>query len=507
MTIRTKLLLIIPLLVLLANTVTLFLFQSSTVVQRGYDRMMDRVLAYREAVQNAERSTQSLYSYLLDPNPQTQAEARRQRDALLHSRERIGALGQDAARASTAANFLHLLDVLKRQQLAAESASGAESPSVALSLYTEVEQTEGFVREDGQRLIDLELSSDQPVFREIQLANVRMNRLGAAVIAIQTLLGVGLAFWVSRSVTEPVGRLVRMAKGISEGRSQQELEPLPPVTKDELGVMTGTFLQMVASLQEAAERDKGRLEQERLVKELELQSLQSQIQPHFLFNSLNVLSKLALLEGAERTSDLIVSMSKLIRYRLRKMDEPVTLREELGHVMEYVTIQRARFQNRVSFETDIDDTTLSAPIPALTIQPLVENAFVHGIEQLESGAAIRLSIHRDGLDVVVAVSDNGEGIDEETRQALLQLSYAPHRPGGGLEERSLAQPDQSQRQPKPSTGIGTRNVFRRLQLFSGHSENTVDIKSKIGEGTTVTIRIPWLDEGDKVDVSLADRGR
>ncbi|MWC27693.1 sensor histidine kinase [Paenibacillus sp. MMS18-CY102] len=500
MTIRTKLLIIIPLLVLLANMVTLFLFQSSTVVQRGYDRMMDRVLAYRESVQNAERSTQSLYSYLLDPNPQTKAEAHRLRDALQQSREQIGSLGQDAALASAAAGFIHLLDALQRQQRDAESAS--ESPSVALSLYTDAEKTERFVREDGQRLIDLELSNDQPIFRDIQLANIRMNRLGAAIIAIQTLLGAGLAFWVSRSVTEPVGRLVRMAKGISEGRSQQELEPLPPVTKDELGVMTGTFLQMITSLQEAADRDKGRLEQERLVKELELQALQSQIQPHFLFNSLNVLSKLALLEGAEKTSDLIVSMSKLIRYRLRQSDEPVTLREELGHVMEYVTIQRARFQNRVSFETDIDEDALAVQIPALTVQPLVENAFVHGIEQLESGATIRLSVRRDGQDAVIAVSDNGAGMDEPTREALLQLSYGPNAPSVS---GPLAQPEEPKAQHQRSAGIGTRNVFRRLQLFSGRGD-TVDIRSKRGEGTTVTIRIPWLDEGDKGDVSLTDRG-
>ncbi|WP_027092572.1 sensor histidine kinase [Cohnella thermotolerans] len=490
MTIRRKLLLVIPLLVLLANTVTFFLFRSSSIVQVGYDRMMDRVLSFKQSAQTADQSLQALYAYLLDPGADNRAEAERWRKELKLRREALTQAGMTSSLASAAEGYLRLLDTLAEKESAAQSA--ASSPSEALALYESAEKTAGFIREEGQRLVDLELENDQAVFRRIQEENARMNRLGAAVIVVQTLLGAGLAFWISRSVTEPVGRLVKAAELVSEGRSSDELPPLPPPAKDELGTLSRALGQMLASLKASAERDKERLEQSRLVKELELRALQSQIHPHFLFNTLNVLSKLALLEGAEKTSDLIVSMSNLIRYRLRKFDEPVTLGDELGHVAEYVKIQQARFRNRVRFETSVDESALAAPIPSLTIQPLVENAFVHGIERMEKDAWIGLTVRREGADAVVEIADNGAGMDEATRAALLDMAFEPETDAAGAAGRH-------------SAGLGTRNVFRRLQLFCGR-EDVAQIRSEPGRGTTVTIRVPLAREEERTDVPLVDRG-
>ena len=538
MTIRAKLLIVIPLLVLAANTVIFFLFRSSTLVQDGYDRMMNRILAYKQSVQSSDQSLQALYNYLLDPGPGLQAELERLNEELRRSGDSLRQLGQLPSLAPQAAGYLNLIDTLVKQERDAAAASA--TPKEALMRYESAEKTAGFIREEGSRLVDLELGVDRPIFLQIQRKNERLNRLGAAVIIVQTLLSVGFAIWVSRSVTDPVGRLVRMARRVSQGRPHDEpddsdglVDPKNPENpknlkaraasegkpiaiaarnanaKDELGILKTAFVQMIESLQEAADRDKERLEQDRFVKELELRALQSQIQPHFLFNALNVLSKLALLEGAERTSDLIVSMSKLIRYRLRKLDEPVTLRDELGHVMEYVALQQARFGSRVRFETDIDEAALTARIPALTVQPLVENAFVHGIESMEAGAEIRLAIARDGEDAVIEVSDNGVGMEEATRLALLQLDYEPEARKPEPEELSepaSSKPPAAHTAESPmSAGLGTRNVFRRLQLFTGRGD-TVQIRSAPGLGTTFTIRIPMTPKEETADVSLTDRG-
>ncbi|WP_276354440.1 sensor histidine kinase [Cohnella caldifontis] len=486
MTIRAKLLLVIPLLVLLANAVTFFLFQSTAVIQSSYDRMMERVLSYRQTVQSAERSLDALYGFLLNPLPANHDEVMSGRAELVRFRQELEQGDRPSGLASAAAGFVHLLNTLIEQEDAALAAAG--SVADALARYETAEKTAGFIREEGGRLVDLELNFDWPIFRRMREENARMNRLGAALIAVQTLLGAALAFWISRSVTEPVGRLVQAAKRISEGHPQAALPALPTEAKDELGVLSGAFLQMLEDLKASADRDKERLEQRRLVKELELRALQSQIHPHFLFNSLNVLSKLALIEGAEKTSDLIVSMSRLIRYVLRNPEEPVTLREELRHVAEYAAIQQARFGRRIRFETDVDEAALPARIPPLTIQPLVENAFVHGIERMEEGGAIRLTVARDGEDAVVTVADNGAGMDEATRQALLRMDYA----------ETEEPPD------RPSAGLGTRNVFRRLQLFGGRRD-AVDIRSEPGKGTAVTVRIPMQKEEERPDVPPADR--
>lgn len=469
MTIRTKLLLFIPLLVLLVNSVTFFLFESGKVVQISYDLMMNRILLYKQAAQAADEHLQTLYRYLLHPGEDGKAELDRARAKLLELRTVLSGQSGSSLHASELTGYLHLLETQMEQALAAVLGS-------APSRYEETETTTRFIREEGQHLVDLELSSYQPVYRQIQAENGRMNRLGPAIFVVNTLLSIVIAVWISRSITGPVNRLVGMAEQIAKGNLNPD--PPPPRSGDELGILSDAFQRMLADLKLLIEKDKERLEMGRLVKELELQALQSQIHPHFLFNTLNALSKLALLEGAEQTSDLIVSMSNLLRYNLRGLDRPVTLRDELGHVQEYVTIQQARFRDRFRFETEIDESALQASVPALTLQPIVENAFVHGIESMEQDAVIRLTIRGEPEHVRLMISDNGRGMSEVVRQSLLRLENE-----NGARARGQTADN------KQSTGLGTRNVFKRLRLFFGRSD-LVDIDSEPGQGTTVIIRIP-----------------
>lgn len=241
----------------------------------------------------------------------------------------------------------------------------------------------------------------------------------------------------------------------------------------EIRMLSEAFGRMQDDLLQLIEKDKANLEKDRLVKELELKALQNQMNPHFLFNSLNVLAKLALLEGAERTSDLTVSMSNLLRYNLRKLDQPVPLRDEVEQAKEYFTIQQARFRDRIQFVTHIDEAALDVLVPVLTLQPILENVFVHGIEGMEIGAVVTLSIERVPSEVRISIADNGSGMTEETRSALLRMDAEP------ADSRSGGQ----------STGLGTYNVFRRLELYYGRTD-LVDIQSEPGGGTTVLIRIP-----------------
>lgn len=490
MTIRTKLLLFIPLLVLLANAVTFFVFQSEKIVQTSYDRMMERMLLYKQSSQTAEQTLKSLYGYLLNPEGADTTELERGQAELAAIREKLSAQLSSSIHPSELRSFIHMLDTLKEQEQASLASSLEHTPAAALSHYEDAEATLGFIREEGQSLIDLELSSYQAVYKQLQAENNRLNRLGASVFIVNTLLGIGLALWISGSITGPVRRLMGMAQHFSKGQLQVAADAAHSRSDDELGVLSETFRQMMRDLAVLIEKDKESLEKDRLVKELELQALQSQIQPHFLFNTLNVLSKLALLEGAEKTSDLIVSMSNLLRYNLSRLDQPVTLEDELDHVKEYIAIQQARFRDRVRFEMEIDNSSLSASIPALTIQPLVENAFLHGIERMEQGAMIRIAVQRDTGGICLAVEDNGVGMSEDVRQRLLHLE------GPAIGEAS-------EQMKKPSTGLGTKNVFKRLQLFYGRND-LVDIQSKPGEGTRILIRIPDGKESESTDVPSAD---
>ncbi|UHA60361.1 histidine kinase [Metabacillus litoralis] len=282
--------------------------------------------------------------------------------------------------------------------------------------------------------------------------------------------------WLSRSISVPIDRLVEKAKQISKGNLDIETIDLTK-TKDEIGILGQAFHQMLKDLKHYISQHIQVIESNRLVKELELRALQSQINPHFLFNTLNIISKLAFIEGAERTSDLTVSASNLIRYNLRKLDKPVTLKDELDHIKEYLTIQKARFQDRVSFEYDIDESVLNQMIPSLTLQPILENAFVHGIEEKETGGRIKITVKGISSGVFIELSDNGNGMDEKIRQKL--LNYMNEDEPSTLSTTTK------------STGLGTINVFKRLSLFYG-DELEINIKSYKDVGTSVIFRLPKL---------------
>ncbi|MGO4109278.1 histidine kinase [Paenibacillus sp. YAF4_2] len=477
MTLRKKLLLFIPLLVLLTNGVTFFLFESTKTVQHSYNTMMDRMLLYTQSTQTADDNVRALYTYLLNPEESSQLALQQQQAVLAQIQSRLASQQTETAITGVLQGYIHMLETLEEQEQAAQQkadTSKSEALAESLTHYEEAEQTSSFIREEERRLIDLELSAYEPVYRSIQLEIVRMDWLGPTVFIINTLLSIVLALWISRSITEPVDRLVLTAQHLSKGHLDADY--LPEQTGDELGILSEAFRHMINDLKVAVSRDKDRLESERLVKELELQALQSQINPHFLFNTLNVLSKLALLEGADQTSDLIVSMSKLIRYNLSQLDRPVTLGDELRHVQEYFTIQQARFRNRVEIQQQIDKSVLGLLIPALTIQPLIENAFVHGVERMESGGVIKLVMEQADDGVRVRITDNGMGMSAAERDALLALHEPP-----------VPAPAK-----KNSMGFGTRNVIKRLRLFYC-SQDIVYIESEPGRGTSVILLLPATD--------------
>lgn len=486
MTIRTKLLLFIPLLVLLVGLISLLLFRSTNVVQNSYDRMMGRLLLYKQAAQTSSQLMQSLYNNRNNPTDATAASLHELEQELVVLQAQLLGGGSTVSTASASIGYASMIETLLDQE---QAALASITPAEALALYEKAEATAAFIFEEGSQLVDAELAADQPVFRRIQHENVRLLTLGAAVLIAETLLAALLALWISRSITRPIGMLVESAGRIARG----DLGAEPPrlASRDELGTMAEAFGSMLGGLRETARLERERSEQQRLLGELELRSLQSQIRPHFLFNSLNALAKLALIEGAERTSDLIVSMSSLLRYNLQSLDRPVTLREELAHVDAYMTIQQARFRDRITFERDIDERALTIMLPPLTLQPIVENAFVHGVEEMERGAIITLLIelNAEAQTVIVTVADNGKGMSEQVRQRLLHaVSDAP--PPTATEDATS-----SVGKPVQSAGLGMRNVFRRLELFFGQRD-LIAIESAPRQGTRLIVTLPSTPKQD-----------
>ncbi|WP_314588061.1 histidine kinase [Paenibacillus terrigena] len=485
MHIRRMLFIVIPTLFIASNAVAFFIFQSGITVQKSYNVMLDRVLLYKQIAGQTQNNLRTLNVYLSDRSEMSRSSFIQQSNELKHLRESLSAQETISSTAMLVRSYLHMIDTFMTQENDVMQALSRTDSLAYAGFYAKAEQTAAFIQEEGHQLVDLELSYYQPFYRQIFTHTKSMNGWAVAVFVLNTLISVACAYWISLGITRPIKQLTRTAQQISDGNLQVSSPQLSE--NHEFGILSRAFEHMQDNLKELIEKEKASLEKDKLVKTLELEVLQNQMNPHFLFNSLNVLSKLALLEGAEKTSDLTVTMSNLLRYNLRKLDHPVTLRDEVEHAQEYFTIQQARFRDRIHFVTEIDEKGLDVWVPTLTLQPLLENVFVHGIEGMEEGAEIKLTITCSPGEVRVSISDNGIGMSEEIRQSLLHNEYKP----------SVAE------SKGQSTGLGTRNVFKRLELFYGQ-EDLIDIYSEPGQGTTILIRLPAAGKEEE-DVSLINR--
>lgn len=204
----------------------------------------------------------------------------------------------------------------------------------------------------------------------------------------------------------------------------------------------------------------------RLVSKAELKALQAQINPHFLFNALNTIVSFCR-TNPNRARDLLLQLGDFFRKNLQSGDRFVSLREECEHIHAYLTIEQARFSDRLNVIEQISEDVLNWQIPGLTLQPLIENAIKHGIYPLNSGGQVFVSAVAEQGFLIIKIIDNGVGIPEETLKLL--------QSGATLQSKGL--------------GIGLKNIEQRLK-YAYHGQAEFEIISNVGEGTVVTLRIP-----------------
>jgi two-component system, sensor histidine kinase YesM len=300
------------------------------------------------------------------------------------------------------------------------------------------------------------------------------------------LFNILLIMWFTLRITKPIIGLAKSANQISGG--DFEVEKVIVDTDDELRVMADAFNRMLSSIKDYIDeiKEKALLESKlkeqemqnlkinHLLKEAELKALQSQINPHFIFNTLNAGVQLAMLEGADKTSTFIENVADLLRYNLRKMDRPVTLRDEISNIEAYIYILKTRFGDSINYEKVIDTNCLNVKMPGMILQPIVENAFFHGISEMDEEGRITLKVEEIDNYTQISVIDNGKGMESEKVKMILF----------GSEEYETEYHDK-----RHASGIGMANVITRLKLFFG-TEDVVKIISSKGQGTKIIIQIP-----------------
>jgi sensor histidine kinase YesM len=273
--------------------------------------------------------------------------------------------------------------------------------------------------------------------------------------------------------------LVLRAKRVSNG--ELEIEKLDIKTNYELNSLIDSFNNMVERLKELIsdienkaiiesklkEQEIKNLEISNLLNESELKFLQSQINPHFMFNTMNTIMALAKIEGAKQTADLLKSMTDILRYNLKKIDVTVTLYDEVEIIKNYIYIQKTRFGAKIDYILNIDESALAFKVPSMILQPFVENSIIHGLEPKEGKGYLEVSIMNVDENIYILIKDNGIGMSEERLKAVID------------KETDISAESRS--------GIGVKNVIRRLELKYG--SGVVSIKSVLHEGTEISIKL------------------
>lgn len=280
---------------------------------------------------------------------------------------------------------------------------------------------------------------------------------------------------IRRSLTQPINRLVQIMPSV---RLQRNHVALPPTHIEELDIIVNSINLMIDQLEEASRNtlkiETKLLETQLRNNEAELYALQSQINPHFLFNTLQCIRSLAILNRAEDVSTVCSSLSAMLRYSIREM-QLVSVREEMKIVHQYLKIMDIRHQNRFAHEIDVPESLLDYACPCMIIQPLVENAIIHGVASTDSGGIVR--IHGSISDNIIRfeISDNGAGIDDERLHQIQQ-------------RLSIQLYDMMESADKYGRSFGLFNIQRRIQLQYGE-EFGLTISSEEG-WTRLFLRFP-----------------
>lgn len=294
-----------------------------------------------------------------------------------------------------------------------------------------------------------------------------------------------LSYLVSGLITRPILRLIKTMRGARDGVLKRN--PRNSRTM-ELRELNHTYNQMVDNINELI---KLVYEKELVQSRTELKALQAQINPHFLYNTLEAFYWSLSDKGEEELADLVIAMSHIFRYVITApgKQEWVTLGQELEHIERYLQIMKMRLGLRLDWSIECPGEWGGVPVPKLLIQPLVENAIVHGIEGRVNGGTVRVRVEAadDVPRLTVTVEDDGSGMAESVLRQLM------------LDEPPSTAPK--------GTGVGIRNVKRRLELYYGPEAGELFVMSSPGKGTTVQFGIPWGGEAwHDSDKNRSDRG-
>ncbi len=300
----------------------------------------------------------------------------------------------------------------------------------------------------------------------LQATNLVIGFVGILVVLLTS-------YFLSKQLTKPLLHLFRSMEKVRDGDLSSRVTVK---SNDEIGRLSKLYNHMTEEVQTLI---KCNYEEQLSKKEAQLQAIQAQINPHFMYNTLDTIYWMLVLEGQDKASELVVSLSEILRYSISSKDGSIVSLDREMRMMEYYKIiQTARFENKLSWYISIPDNIRSLYTPKMVIQPIVENAILHGMDVQKPLLSIAIEAFIEEDSLLIKVTDDGKGM---SRDQVVNL----------LEERNI-------QESRGHTGFGLPGVNRRIKISFGEKYG-LQIESVLDKGTCVKIRLPILYDKDKED--------
>ena len=289
------------------------------------------------------------------------------------------------------------------------------------------------------------------------------NKIFFTILIVIIAVVLIFSLFISRMISEPIKKLTKLTNEVEKGNLNVKADIR---NKDEIGGLGRSFNRMVTKLQELIETI---YEQEQKKKQIEIEMLQAQIDPHFLYNTLGSIRWMAVIHNVQSINDMITSLIKFLKLRLSPKGTLITLKEEIDSLEQYIYILNVRYNNGIKFACNLPEELKNYRIIRFLLQPFVENAIIHGIKPKGGVGNISIDCCTEDGKVKISILDDGIGMDAEQADYLMNSCNT----GGN----------------KLHNSIGIRNVVERIKLHYGE-EYGINIESEKGFGTKVTVVIP-----------------
>jgi two-component system sensor histidine kinase YesM len=321
------------------------------------------------------------------------------------------------------------------------------------------------------------------------------------------VIAILVAVLISHRLSQPILRLRSSMRVVEQGNFDISVDVSG---NNEIGELAKDFNIMIGRIKELVQRNAEEQEEKR---KSELLALQNQITPHFLYNTLDSIIWMAEAKQYSQVVKMVASLARLLRLSISRGDELVSVRDEIQHIKNYLTIQKMRYTDMLDFTIDVDGSIQDLLVPKVILQPLVENAIYHGIKNKDGGGSVTVRGLRDGDDVLLEVSDDGVGADLAHMEEILARETGPPTPSDTPRSQrgavaavasasSQASAEQARHRSRRRARVGIANVHERIRLYFGNRYGLrfgANERSADG-GTTVQVRLPVVSpDGDHRD--------